>query len=148
MDNLASISEAIAAAFSNAEVQKCIVHQIRISFKFVPWKKRKAVAVDLRLIYTVSSEAEGFAELERFAEKRDKKYPHISRSWLANWAELSTFYKYNCEIRTLIYTTNPIESYHRAVRMVMKSRGVFRGEEAVLKLMYLATQDTENAGLK
>ena len=148
VDNLAGISEAIAAAFPNAEVQKCIVHQIRNSLKYVPWKERKPVAADLRRIYTASSEAEGFAELERFAEKWDRKYPHISRSWLANWTELSTFYKYSPEIRTLIYTTNPIESYHRAVRKVMKSRGVFPSEEAVLKLMYLATQDTERRWTK
>jgi putative transposase len=104
VDNLTGISEAIGAAFPQSEVQKCIVHQIRNSLKFVPWKERKAVATDLRRIYTASSEAEGHAELECFAEKWDKKYPHISRSWMANWSELSTFYKYCPEIRTLIYT--------------------------------------------
>jgi putative transposase len=148
VDNLTGISEAIGAAFPQSEVQKCIVHQIRNSLKFVPWKERKAVATDLRRIYTASSEAEGYAELECFAEKWDKKYPHISRSWMANWSELSTFYKYCPEIRTLIYTTNPIESFHRAVKKVMKSRCMFPNEDAVLKLMYLAIQDTERRWTK
>lgn len=143
VDNLAGISDAIEAAFPKAEIQKCIVHQIRNSLKFVPWKERKIVATDLKRIYTAPTGEQGLKDLEVFAEKWDKKYPHISKSWKANWTELSTFFKYSEEIRKLIYTTNPIESFNRGIRKVTKTRSVFPNEDAVLKLVFLAMQDIE-----
>ena len=143
VDNLSGISEAIEAVFPLAEIQKCIVHQIRNSLKFVPWKERKAVASDLKRIYTGSTEEQGRENLKAFKERWDSKYPHISRSWEVNWAELSTFFKYSKELRKLIYTTNPIESFNRGIRKVTKTRSIFPNEEAVLKLLYLATQDIE-----
>ena len=143
VDNLTGISEAIEAVFPKAEIQKCIVHQIRNSLRFVPWKDRKKVAADLRNIYKASTEEMARHELSAFAEKWDSKYPHISKSWRANWEELTTFYKYPPEIRRLIYTTNPIESSHRGVRKVIKNRGVFPTDDALLKLLFLAIQDIE-----
>jgi len=143
VDNLSGISEAIEAVFPKAEIQKCIVHQIRNSLRFVPWKERKAVAADLKKIYTASSAETGRQALEQFAEVWDGKYPHISKSWNANWAELSTFYKYSPEIRKLIYTTNPIESFNRSLRKVTKTRTIFPNEDACLKLVFLAIQDIE-----
>lgn len=143
VDNLSGISDAIGAFFPQAEIQKCIVHQIRNSLRFVPWKERKMVAADLKKIYTASSAETGLQALEQFSEVWDKKYLHISKSWNANWAELSTFYKYSPEIRKLIYTTNPIESFNRSLRKVTKTRSIFPNENACLKLVFLAIQDIE-----
>lgn len=141
VDNLTGISEAIHSAFPKAEIQKCIVHQIRNSLKYVSWKDRKELVKDLKPIYTASTEEAGFQNLEKFAEKWDKKYPHISKSWLSNWSELSSFFKYSPEIRRLIYTTNPIESFNRRIRKVTKTRSIFPTEDAVIKLFYLAIND-------
>jgi transposase-like protein len=143
VDNLSGISEAIETVYPQAFIQKCIVHQIRNSLKFVPWKERKQVAADLKLIYKAATEDEGLAALEAFAEKWDGKYPHISKSWKKNWGELSTFFQFAPEIRKLIYTTNLIESFHRSIRKVTKTRSVFPTEDSVLKLFYLALQDIE-----
>jgi putative transposase len=141
VDNLTGISDAISSAFPNAEIQKCIVHQIRNSLKFVPWKERKTVASDLKLIYTASTEEQGRLNLDSFEEKWGKKYPHIVKSWRNNWGELSTFFKYSPEIRRLIYTTNPIEGFHRGLRKVSKTRAIFPNEDALTKLLYLAIRD-------
>ena len=143
VDNLSGISDAIEAVFPQAEIQKCIVHQIRNSLRFVPWKERKAVARDLKKIYTASSAETGRQALDQFSTAWDGKYPHISKSWNANWAELSTFFKYSPEIRKLIYTTNPIESFNRSLRKVTKTRTIFPNEGACLKLVFLAIQDIE-----
>ena len=143
VDNLTGMSEAIEAAFPKAEVQKCIVHQIRNSLRFVSWKERKEVADHLKKIYTAPTCEQGEMELESFAEKWDSKYSHISRSWRNNWSELSTFYKYPPAIRKLIYTTNPIEGLNRGIRKVSKTRSVFPTEDAILKLCFLAIQNIE-----
>lgn len=143
VDNLSGISEAIQTAFPKSEIQKCIVHQIRNSLKFVSWTDRKALAKDLKPIYKALNEKEGLKNLEIFSEKWDKKYPHISKSWRSNWAELSTFFKYTPEIRQLIYTTNPIESFNRGIRKVTKNRSIFPNEDSILKLFYLSINDLE-----
>lgn len=143
VDNLTGISDAISAVFPRAEIQKCVVHQIRNSLKHVPWKERKAVAIDLKLVYTAATEDEGLLNLDAFQEKWGKKYPHIYKSWKMNWTELSTFFKYSQDLRTLIYTTNPIESFNRSMRKVSKNRPVFPNEDSVIKLFYLATNKLE-----
>ena len=140
VDNLKGISEAIEAAFPQAEIQKCIVHQIRNSLKYVSWKERKAMAKDLKFIYTAATEKEGAAALDDFAEKWDKRYPHVSVSWKKNWGEIATFFKYPPKVRTLIYTTNPIESLHRQIRKVSKNKSSFPNEQALIKLVYLAVE--------
>lgn len=143
VDNLTGISEAIKAAFPQSEIQKCIVHQIRNSLKFVPWKERKQVAKDLKLVYTAATEKEAEVKLEDFAEKWDTKYPNISKSWKKNWLELSTFFKYSHELRKLIYTTNPVESFNSAIRKVTKTKGAFPTEDSLIKLLYLAIINIE-----
>jgi putative transposase len=143
VDNLTGISEAITAVFPQAEIQKCVVHQIRNSLRFVSWKDRKSIATDLKHVYKASTEHQAAEELEVFAEKWDGRYPHISKSWRQNWTELSTFFQYSSEIRKLIYTTNPIESVNRGIRKVTKTRAIFPTEDAVLKLFYLAIRDIE-----
>ena len=143
VDNLPGISEAITAAFPKSEIQKCIVHQIRNSLKFVPWKERKIIAKDLKLIYSAPTEKAAIIQLENLEKKWDKKYPHISKQWRNNWTELATFFKYPAEIRKLIYTTNPIESFNRGLRKVSKNKGVLPSEDAVIKLFYLAIMQME-----
>jgi len=143
VDNLSGISEAIYSAFPKAEIQKCIVHQIRNSLRYVSWKDLREVAKDLKPIYKAATEKESLENLNAFCEKWDKKYPYISKSWKANWAELSTFFKYTPEIRKMIYTTNPIESFNRSIRKVTKNRVIFPNEESILKLFYLSIRDIE-----
>jgi putative transposase len=141
VDNLKGISEAIEAVFPRAEVQKCIVHQIRNSLRYVSWKERKPMAKDLRRIYEAATEKEGEAALEQFSEKWDKRYPHISVSWRTNWDEIVTFFKYPPEIRTLVYTTNPIESLNRKIKKVAKNKAIFPNDQALIKQVYLAVEE-------
>ena len=141
VDNLKGISEAIEAVFPRAEIQKCIVHQIRNSLRYVSWKERKPMAKDLKFIYKAATEKEGSAALDDFAEKWDKRYPHVSASRKKNWDELSTFFKYPPEIRTLIYTTNLIENLHRKIRKVAKNKSSFPNEQSLFKLVYMAVEE-------
>ena len=140
VDNLKGISEAIEAVFPRAEIQKCIVHQIRNSLRYVSWKERKAMAKDLRTIYEAATEQEGAAALDRFADKWDKRYPHISASWRTNWDEIVTFFKYPPEIRSIVYTTNPIESLNRQIKKTAKNKAIFPNEQALVKQVYLAIE--------
>ncbi len=141
VDNLTGFSEAIRASFPETEIKKCIVHQVRNSVRYVSYKDLKKVTSDLKPIYQAASEDLGRQQLQAFNQKWGSKYPLIVRSWENNWAELSTFFKYPPEIRKIIYTTNMIESYHRQLRKVTKGKSIFPNDEALLKSLYLATQD-------
>lgn len=141
VDNLTGFTDAIAACYPETEVQKCIVHQIRNSIRYVSYKDVKKVTAALKPIYTAPSEAAATEELDRFEKVWGEKYPLIVRSWRNNWAEIATFFKYPPEIRKIIYTTNMIESYHRQLRKVTKGKSIFPTDEALLKMLYLATQD-------
>lgn len=141
VDNLTGFTEAITACYPDTEVQKCIVHQIRNSIRYVSYKDVKKVTAALKPIYTASSEAAASEELDKFESVWGTKYPLIVRSWRNNWAEISTFFKYPPEIRKIIYTTNMIESYHRQLRKVTKGKSIFPTDDALLKMLYLATQD-------
>jgi putative transposase len=141
VDNLTGFTEAIGACYPETQVQKCIVHQIRNSIRYVSYKDVKKIVAALKPIYTAPSEAAGEEELNQFEVVWGSKYPLIIRSWRNNWAEISTFFKYPPEIRKIIYTTNVIESYHRQLRKVTKSKSIFPTDEALLKMLYLATQD-------
>jgi len=141
VDNLTGFSEAIQACYPDAEIQKCIVHQIRNSIRYVSYKDVKKITAALKPIYTASSESAALEELNQFETIWGDRYPLIVRSWRNNWAEISTFFKYPPEIRKLIYTTNMIESYHRQLRKVTKGKSIFPTDEALLKMLYLGTQD-------
>ena len=141
VDGLTGIEDAILSAFPKAEVQSCIVHQIRNSLKYVSYKDYKEVVKDLKGIYKAVSEKEALAELDIFEDKWSRKYPQIAKSWKANWSKLSTFFKYPAEVRRLIYTTNPIESFNRALRKVTKNRCSFPNSDALFKMLYLAMAD-------
>ena len=141
VDNLAGFSEAIKACYPRTEIQKCIVHQIRNSIRYVSYKDIKQLLADLKLVYTAPGEAAATEALDAFEEKWGKKYPLVIQSWRRNWDEIATFFKFPPEIRKIIYTTNMIESYHRQLRKVTKGKGVFPSDESLLKMLYLVTQD-------
>jgi transposase-like protein len=138
VDGLPGLPEAIEAVFPHAQVQLCIVHKLRNSFKYVPWKDRKAVAKDLRAVYGAATLVEAEQAMERFSESWDAKYPAISPSWRADWERLTVFFDYSPEIRKVIYTTNAIESLNYSLRKILKTRGAFPTDDSILKILYLA----------
>ena len=140
-DNLTGFSNAIEAVFPKTEIQNCIIHQLRNSTKYVSYKDIKALMADLKKVYGAVDEETALYELENFAAKWDAKYPKISTSWRAHWAELSTYFKYPQSVRTLIYTTNAIENFNRQLRKVTKSKAVFPNDDSLLKMLYLAQMD-------
>ncbi len=144
IDGLNGFNEAIQAIYPKAEIQRCIVHQIRSSLKFVSWKDRKAIAKDLKSVYTANTEEQALENLNEFHDIWGNKYPHIKQSWLNHWNELATFYKYPEAIKKLIYTTNPIESLNSTIKRKTKSKGSFPTQDAAFKLMYLSIQEVQN----
>jgi putative transposase len=140
VDGLTGFPKAIEAVFPQAQVQLCIVHQVRASLNYVSWKQRKAVAADLRSIYRATTVEDAFFNLEAFAEKWDGAYPTISQMWRRNWEQLTPFFAYPADIRKVIYTTNAIESLNMSLRKVIKTRGSFPNPEAALKLLFLALE--------
>jgi len=137
-DNLTGLSEAINSIFPKTKNQLCIVHQVRNSCKFVPYKDRKEICADLKKIYgAVNLDDAEFAK-EEFREKWDSKYPNILKSWDRNWNELTAFFEYPSEIRKIIYTTNSVEAYHRMVRKFTKSKGIFPTDDSIRKVIYLS----------
>ena len=139
IDGLPGFSDAIKTVYPKAEVQRCIVHQIRNTLGNVPWKDRKSLAQDLKAIYNAPTEEQGFIELERIEEKWGSKYSYALKSWRNNWSELSTFFKYTPEIRKIMYTTNIVESLHMQLRKVSKTKTVFPTDDSLVKILYLAT---------
>ena len=143
IDGLNGFNQAIQAVYPKAEIQRCIVHQIRSSLKFVSWKDRKAVAKDLKTIYSAATEEDAQLALTEFNDIWGQKYPHILQSWLNNWNELSTFFKYPKSIQTLIYTTNPIESLNANIKRKTNSKGSFPTIDSAFKMLYMSTQEVQ-----
>jgi len=141
IDGLSGFSEAIRAAFPETEIQRCIIHQIRSSTKYISYKDLKSFTSDLKLIYRSVNEEEALQQLDFLEEKWGSKYAVAINSWKKNWVELATFFKYPQEVRTLIYTNNAIEGYNRQLRKVTKAKSSFPTDEALLKMLYLATMD-------
>jgi putative transposase len=138
VDGLKGLPEAIETVFSHTQVQQCIVHMVRQSLRYVNWKQRKEVALDLKSIYSASTREQAEMRMEEFAGKWDSQYPTISPAWRRNWERIVPFLAYPQEIRKVIYTTNAIESVNRGLRKIIKNRGSFPNDEAALKLLYLA----------
>ncbi|WP_419879609.1 IS256 family transposase [Brevibacillus centrosporus] len=141
VDNLRGFTEAISACYPKTEIQKCVIHQIRNSIKYVSYKDLKKITSELKPIYKAPTEQAALEELEQFEQAWGSKYPLMVRSWRNNWDEIATFFKYPPEIRKLIYTTNVIESYHRQLRKVTKGKAMFPTDDALLKMLYLVTMD-------
>ncbi len=141
MDGLSGFKEAVLAVFPHTQIQRCIIHQIRNSLKYVTWNDQKAFMVDLKQVYQAATRESAEANLRQLTEKWGDKYAVAIRSWQNNWEDLATYFAYPAEIRRLIYTTNSVEGYHRQLRKVTKSKSIFPTAESARKLLFLANRD-------
>lgn len=141
IDGLTGFREALNAVFPRTLIQRCIIHQVRNSLKYVNWNDRKEMAGDLRRVYTAVNREAGETTLLELSEKWSKKYPMAVKCWETAWEDLATFFDFPSEIRRLIYTTNAVEGYHRQIRQVIKTKAAFPTGEAVRKIMFLADRD-------
>lgn len=140
-DGLLGIKEAVNAAYPQTELQRCIVHQVRNTLKYVGAKNKKAFANDLKTIYHAPSEEAALKQLERVTEKWEKDDPNAMKSWYKNWDVISPIFKFSADVRKVIYTTNAIESLNSGYRRLNKQRSVFPSDTALLKALYLATHE-------
>ncbi len=143
VDGLSGIEKAINAAYPKSDIQRCIVHQIRNSLKYVSWKERKTLATDMKTVYGASTEEEAKTQMDRFEEKWQSTYPHVVKSWRNNWDSLTTFFRYPVEIRKIMYTTNVIESVNSKFRKATSARRLFPTDDAILKALFMAALDLE-----
>ena len=141
VDGLTGFPNAISAVFPKTEIQQCIIHQIRNTTRYVSYKDIKVLTSDLKRVYAAIDEETALYELDCFEEKWKPKYPKIAQSWRDNWPNLSTYFKYPQEVRTLIYTTNALENFNRQLRKVTKAKTVFPTDDSLLKILYLAMMD-------
>jgi len=141
VDGLKGFPDAINTTFPETRIQLCIVHMVRNSMKFVPWKNYKPVAADLKQIYQSATEEEALLALDQFSDTWDERYPQISRSWRRHWHNLNTLFNYPEDIRKAIYTTNAIESLNSVIRKAIKKRKLFPTDDSAKKVIYLAIQD-------
>ena len=141
VDGLKGSPDAIATAYPRTQIQLCIVHMVRNSLKFVPWKDYKAVTADWKTIYPSATEEQALDALQAFSERWDEKYPQVHKSWRANRENLNTLFEYPPEIRKAIYTTHAIESLNRAIRKATKRRKVCPTDDSARKVLYLAIQE-------
>ena len=139
-DGLSGIKEAISSAFPNTEYQRCIVHQVRNTLKYVSYKDRKEFANDLKTIYHAINEEQALANLERTSEKWNEKYPNSMKSWFSNWDSIIPIFKFSPETRKVIYTTNAIESVNSQLRKINKKRTVFPNKISLEKSLYLSVE--------
>ncbi len=141
VDGLKGFPDAINAVFPETQIQLCIVHMVRNSVKYVPWKDYKAVTAELKQIYQSVTEEAALLALNQFAEHWDDKYPQISKSWRTHWHNLNTLFNYPADIRKVIYTTNAIESLNSVIRKAIKKRKLFPTDDSARKVIYLAIQN-------
>jgi transposase-like protein len=141
MDGLTGFKEAVLAVFPQTEIQRCVIHQIRNSLKYITWQDRRPFMADLRQVYGAATLEAAQAGLEALSEKWRSKYAVAVRSWENNWEDLTTFFDYPAEIRRLIYTTNTVEGYNRQLRKITKSKGAFPSAQAARKLLFLINRD-------
>jgi putative transposase len=140
VDGLKGFKEAIGATFPFAKIQRCIIHQIRSSMKYIPYKDRKAFVADLKGIYKAVNEEVAMENLLSLKEKWANKYPNAVKSWEDNWDNLTTFFEFPDNIRKIIYTTNTIESLNSQFRKVTKTKLIFPNDDSLLKMLYLAVE--------
>ena len=138
-DGLPGFREAIETAFPDAEYQRCIVHQIRNTLKYVSYKDRKKYATDLKSIYLAPNEETAHEALLEVQEKWDGKYPRSMKSWIDNWDLITPIFKFSSPVRKVIYTTNAIESLNSTYKRLNRQRSVFPSAQALMKTLYLST---------
>lgn len=148
VDGLKGFPDAINTAFPNTQIQLCIVHMVRNSLKYVPWKDYKAITAGLKRIYQSVTEEEALLALDQFAQQWDDKYPQISRSWRSHWDNLNTLFLYPEDIRKAIYTTNAIESLNSVIRKAVKKRKLFPSDDSARKVVYLAIREASQKWTK
>lgn len=141
IDGLKGFQEAISAVYPKAQIQRCIIHQIRYSTRFVGYKDIKLLMEDLKLVYKAVTEEEALENLIKLKEKWGKTYPSCVKTWEENWDILNTFFAYPPEIRRIIYTTNIIEGLNRQFRQVTKNKPSFINDDSLRKLLYLASKN-------
>ena len=140
VDGLNGFKEAIGATFPFAKIQRCIIHQIRSSMKYIPYKDRKAFIADLKGVYTAVNEEIAMDNLLAMKDKQGNKYPNAIKSWEDNWDNLSTFFAFPGNIRKIIYTTNVIESLNSQFRKITKTKLIFPNDDSLMKMLYLAVK--------
>lgn len=140
-DNLKGFTEAITSIFPQSITQICVVHQIRNASRYVVWKDKKPFAADLKKVYTAANKDLAWSALEDLEKEWGKKYPHAIRSWKANWQDLTHFFDFPLEIRTLIYTTNVIENLNGKIRKYTKTKMSFPDDQSVMKAVFLALRE-------
>ena len=141
VDNLKGFSEAISSVFPKTEIQKCVVHQIRNSIRYISYKDVREFTSDLKEMYNAPTLEQAEFKLDELEEKWGKKYMAVINSWRSNWNELTTYFKYDTKIRKLIYTTNPIESLNRQLRKYTKTKSLYPTDEALMKSVYLSLKE-------
>ena len=141
VDNLKGFSEAISSVFPKTEIQKCVVHQIRNSIRYISYKDAREFTSDLKEMYNAPTLEQAEFKLDELEEKWGKKYMAVINSWRSNWNELTTYFKYDTKIRKLIYTTNPIESLNRQLRKYTKTKSLYPTDEALMKSVYLSLKE-------
>ena len=140
-DGLTGIKQAIETAFPNTVQQRCIVHMIRNSVRFVYYKDLRSFCNDLKTIYTSKNEKDGYEELQKVKAKWQSKYPTALKNWEENWDAICPFFSYSNDLRKIMYTTNTIESLNRCFRKYTKTKSVFPSDDSLMKCLYLATQN-------
>lgn len=141
VDGLSGLKEAIQAAYPKAEIQRCIIHQLRNSFRYVSYKDLKEFSKDFKEVYRAVNEETALENLYSLKDKWGKEYPYAIRSWENNWDVLCPFYKFPNDIRKIIYTTNAIEGLNRQYRKVTKSKTMFPSDNSLQKMLYMASQN-------
>ena len=141
VDGLSGFCDAIATVYPQTDIQRCIIHQIRSSTRFVVSKDMKSFVSDLKKVYRANTQEDAWEQLDAFDSKWGKKYPAAVKSWRDSWNELTSFFQYPYEMRSLIYTTNAIEGFNRQLRKVTKTRTVFPADDSLFKLLFLAMRD-------
>ena len=141
VDGLPGFKEAIHAVFPSAQIQRCVIHMLRNSFKYVNYSDLKKFSSDFKNVYNAPNESAALAELETIKEKWGKKYPYAISNWENNWEDVNSFFQFPDEIRRIMYTTNIIEGLNRQYRKVTKTKSVFPSDTSLEKMLYLASRN-------
>lgn len=139
VDGLPGFKEAIQAVYPQAEIQRCVIHMLRNSFKYVNYNDLKKFSSNFKAVYSAPNETAALSELENIREKWGKKYPYAISNWENNWEDVSSFFQFSGEIRRIMYTTNIIEGLNRQYRKVTKTKSVFPSDSSLVKMLYLAS---------
>ena len=141
VDGLPGFKEAISAAYPQTQIQRCVIHMLRNSFKYVNCSDLKKFSSDCKAVYNAPNESAALSELEGFKEKWGRKYPYAIRNWENNWEDVSSFFQFSEEIRKIMYTTNILQGLNRQYRKVTKTKSVFPSDQSLEKMLYLASEN-------